>query len=50
MMNYHATSDWNALDEEIITSESLKKFKFVLGLYFNDCPILCQDLSENHCM
>ena len=27
MMNYHATSDWNALDEEIITSEPLKKFK-----------------------
>ena len=27
MMNYHAISDWNALDEEIITSESLKEFK-----------------------
>ena len=27
MMNYHAISDWNALDEEIITSESLQKFK-----------------------
>ena len=26
-MNYHAISDWNALDEEISTSESLEKFK-----------------------